>query len=108
MTNKRQTQAELLYLLGQLLGPLEAHSSPSADVSNRRRALAQYSADFQAFLEHFRTFTHPAGHAYEAEYREGLRELAGLSKQGTTFANNTELFRGTVARVASTLRDLIC
>lgn len=108
MSNERQAQSELLYLLGQLLGPLESLSYDFADPADRRRALARYSADLPTFLEHFRSFTHPLGHAYQAEFRTGLTELSSLSKRGATCLNDLALFRETVASKAALLRDLIC
>lgn len=108
MTTQRQSQSELLYLLGQLLGPLESLSSDTVDPLRRRLALAQYAADVQVFVERLRLFTHPAGHAYTAEYRTGLRELMGLSKQGATFASNSGLYRETVTRTATVVREVIC
>lgn len=107
MSNERQSQSELLYLLGQLLGPLEAQSSGSVDPAECRRALARYSADLRAFLERFRAFTHPSGHSYEGEYRSGLRELTRLSNFEVTSLDDLALFRETVASKAALLRKLI-
>ncbi|MBX9629680.1 MAG: hypothetical protein K2X67_04085 [Burkholderiales bacterium] len=108
MSSARQTQSELLYLLGQLLGPLESPPSEVGDALLRRRALAQFSADLPTFIERLRSFTHPPGQAYTAEYRTVLRELSSLSKQGPTFTSNAELYRETVAQTAASVRDAIC
>jgi hypothetical protein len=70
--------------------------------------LAQFSADLPIFLERVRSFTHPPGYAFTAEYRTVLRELSSLSKQGVAFVGNASLYRTTVSQAAQASREAIC
>jgi len=80
--NRKREQAELLFQLGQLVGPIMkvAEDPDSYDSDERKRILARYFHDEPAFVQAFDRFTRgESGHHYRAEMSRVCNQTANFA-----------------------------
>jgi hypothetical protein len=117
--NRKQEQAELMFKLGMLLGPLkEVAENPQATFDQLRQARAKYANDKNEFTSSVGSFSKSeSGHYYEAEFGHiqqkvaqfhsmlsNLESVAPLAEQLKAFA---DVIRDELLSIPTPLDDAI-
>ena len=103
--SRKGEQADLIFKLGQLLGPaLKVEESPDQyDSDESTRIMARLFADIPIFITGFQRFCYgEPGHKYQIQYQHGFSVMDYLGRPKIPFDDE-----GRIQRAALTLQEII-